>query len=355
MIVASVDHRDPDRPLGVECPSGHVAATPPHVFEEARRTRLLRELHAWFADRDREGLSEDEVAAVLDAPGLLLLRTDRHRRITWVSQSLVDSVGWSRSDLVGRTVASFLDPDYRAATEAARDAFYEAGGSSRWHTFAWRTPDGGRRIVSGLPVPVRDDEGLVSGSVSVLRDVTTESEAGGLLRGVLDSMLDPLAVMSPVYDAAGALSDLVYVAVNKAACTRLGLDEELLVGGTMRGVFPSRAADFVAAACASGATVVRGAAELRVKESDRIATMATGLRALGIVVDETPDGATIHGGALRGGSVESHGDHRIAMAFAVAAQLADGEVRIGDVANVATSFPGFDGLARVAGMQLDAG
>ncbi len=112
---------------------------------------------------------------------------------------------------------------------------------------------------------------------------------------------------------------------------------------------------FVAAACAGGATVVRGAAELRVKESDRIATMATGLRALGIVVDETPDGATIHGGALRGGSVESHGDHRIAMAFAVAAQLADGEVRIGDVANVATSFPGFDGLARVAGMQLDAG
>jgi len=112
---------------------------------------------------------------------------------------------------------------------------------------------------------------------------------------------------------------------------------------------------FVAAACASGATVVRGAAELRVKESDRIATMATGLRALGIVVDETPDGATIHGGALHGGAVESHGDHRIAMAFAVAAQLADGEVRIGDVANVATSFPGFDGLARVAGMQLDAG
>jgi 3-phosphoshikimate 1-carboxyvinyltransferase len=111
---------------------------------------------------------------------------------------------------------------------------------------------------------------------------------------------------------------------------------------------------FVAAACASGATVVRGAAELRVKESDRIATMATGLRALGIAVDETPDGATIHGGALHGGTVESHGDHRIAMAFAVAAQLADGEVRIGDIANVATSFPGFDGLARAAGMGLRA-
>ena len=111
---------------------------------------------------------------------------------------------------------------------------------------------------------------------------------------------------------------------------------------------------FVAAACAEGETIVRGAAELRVKESDRIATMAAGLRALGIVIDETPDGATIHGGALRGGSVESHGDHRIAMAFAVAAQRASGEVRIGDVANVATSFPGFDTLARGAGMELVA-
>ncbi len=109
---------------------------------------------------------------------------------------------------------------------------------------------------------------------------------------------------------------------------------------------------FVAAACAQGRTVVRGAAELRVKESDRIATMAAGLRALGIAIDEAPDGAVIEGGRLAGGVVESHGDHRIAMSFAVAAQLASGEVRINDVANVATSFPGFDTLARTAGMNL---
>ena len=69
---------------------------------------------------------------------------------------------------------------------------------------------------------------------------------------------------------------------------------------------------------------------------------------------DTADGATIHGGMLHGGCVEAHGDHRIAMAFAVAAQCAQGEVRIGDVANVATSFPGFDALARGAGMRLDA-
>lgn len=112
---------------------------------------------------------------------------------------------------------------------------------------------------------------------------------------------------------------------------------------------------FVAAACAEGRTVVRGAAELRVKESDRIATMATGLRALGIEVEETPDGARIEGGRLQGGSVQSHGDHRIAMSFAVAAQLAEGAVRISDIANVATSFPGFVELAGTAGMALTAG
>lgn len=112
---------------------------------------------------------------------------------------------------------------------------------------------------------------------------------------------------------------------------------------------------FVAAAAAEGRTAVSGAAELRVKESDRLAAMATGLRTLGVQVDETPDGATIHGGgALGSGAIESHGDHRIAMAFAIAGQRSTGEVRIEDVANVATSFPGFDALARGAGFGLTA-
>lgn len=112
---------------------------------------------------------------------------------------------------------------------------------------------------------------------------------------------------------------------------------------------------FIAAACAQGTTTVRGAAELRVKESDRIATMAAGLRALGVAVGETPDGAIIEGGGLRGGQVDSHGDHRIAMSFAIAAQMAEAPVRIEDVANVATSFPGFVTLARGAGFGLDEG
>ncbi|MEO6170761.1 MAG: 3-phosphoshikimate 1-carboxyvinyltransferase [Lysobacter sp.] len=111
---------------------------------------------------------------------------------------------------------------------------------------------------------------------------------------------------------------------------------------------------FIAAACATGRTVVSDAAELRVKESDRIATMAVGLRTLGISVEETPDGAVIEGGRFGSGTVDSHDDHRIAMSFAVAAQVAEGEVRIQDIANVATSFPGFVELATQAGMTVTA-
>jgi 3-phosphoshikimate 1-carboxyvinyltransferase len=110
---------------------------------------------------------------------------------------------------------------------------------------------------------------------------------------------------------------------------------------------------FVAAAVAEGRTVIRGAAELRVKESDRLAAMATGLRVLGITVDETPDGATIHGGTLAGGTVESLTDHRIAMSFAVAGLAARAPVCINDCRHVATSFPGFMALANGCGFALD--
>ncbi|MEO7433472.1 MAG: 3-phosphoshikimate 1-carboxyvinyltransferase [Dokdonella sp.] len=111
---------------------------------------------------------------------------------------------------------------------------------------------------------------------------------------------------------------------------------------------------FVAAAAADGITTISQAAELRVKESDRIAVMATGLRSLGVRVEETPDGAVIIGGSLRGGSVDSTGDHRCAMSFAVAGLLADAPVRIADCANVATSFPGFFERANECGFALES-
>jgi 3-phosphoshikimate 1-carboxyvinyltransferase len=110
---------------------------------------------------------------------------------------------------------------------------------------------------------------------------------------------------------------------------------------------------FIAAACAQGETVLTGAHELRVKESDRIAVMATGLKRLGIALQETPDGIIIQGGTLSGGEVDSHGDHRIAMAFAMSALRASGPVTIRDCKNVATSFPDFVPLAACAGLAIE--
>ncbi len=111
---------------------------------------------------------------------------------------------------------------------------------------------------------------------------------------------------------------------------------------------------FVAAACATGTTVLRGARELRVKESDRIAVMADGLIANGIDAQPTEDGIVIQGGALRGARVDSHGDHRIAMSFAMAALRSAGTMKIADCDNVATSFPGFVGLAAGAGLGIQS-
>jgi 3-phosphoshikimate 1-carboxyvinyltransferase len=110
---------------------------------------------------------------------------------------------------------------------------------------------------------------------------------------------------------------------------------------------------FIAAACAEGETVVRGAEELRVKETDRLAAMADGLTAIGVENELYPDGLRIRGGnGFKGGTVDSRGDHRIAMAFAVSSLRARGEIEILDVANVATSFPGFVEISRTAGLHI---
>ncbi|WP_230123115.1 bifunctional prephenate dehydrogenase/3-phosphoshikimate 1-carboxyvinyltransferase [Pseudomonas sp. Bi70] len=110
---------------------------------------------------------------------------------------------------------------------------------------------------------------------------------------------------------------------------------------------------FIAAVCAEGRTVLRGAEELRVKESDRIQVMADGLTSLGVKVQPTEDGIIIDGGqTIGGGEVHSHGDHRIAMAFSVASLRASAAIRIHDAANVATSFPNFLALAEQVGMRV---
>jgi len=113
---------------------------------------------------------------------------------------------------------------------------------------------------------------------------------------------------------------------------------------------------FIAAACAEGETLVTGAEELRVKESDRIAVMAEGLKAMGVQCEVLPDGIRIQGRpqgpVFSGGTVDSHGDHRIAMSFSIASLRAAAPIKILDVANVATSFPDFPGIAAAAGLNV---
>jgi 3-phosphoshikimate 1-carboxyvinyltransferase len=186
---------------------------------------------------------------------------------------------------------------------------------------------------------------IVPGSELVLRNVGMNPRRTGLLH-VLRAMGANI-MEQDVRDAGGEpVADLV---VRHASLRGIEVPVEHVAD--MIDEFPAL---FVAAACAEGVTTVHGAEELRVKESDRIAVMATGLRALGARIEETRDGAMIEGGTLHGGAVESHGDHRIAMAFAVAGAVADGKVTIRDCANVATSFPGFAELANGCGLSVHA-
>lgn len=113
---------------------------------------------------------------------------------------------------------------------------------------------------------------------------------------------------------------------------------------------------FIAASCASGTTVLTGAEELRVKESDRIQSMVDGLQSLGVDAQGTEDGAVINGNTdlvvFSGGRVKSHHDHRIAMAFAVASLRASDPIVIEGCDNVATSFPNFTSLAKESGINV---
>ena len=184
---------------------------------------------------------------------------------------------------------------------------------------------------------------IVPGSEIVLRDVGVNARRTGLL-DVLELMGADIRRSHERNLGGEPVADLV---VRHAPLRGIDVPEHLVAD--MIDEFPAL---FVAASAASGTTRVRGAGELRVKESDRIAVMARGLRALGVAIEETPDGAIIEGGAISGGEVDSAGDHRCAMSFALAGLIAGAAVRIGDCANVATSFPGFVDLANACGFDL---
>jgi 3-phosphoshikimate 1-carboxyvinyltransferase len=133
-----------------------------------------------------------------------------------------------------------------------------------------------------------------------------------------------------------------------------------LRGARIGGEVVARAIDEIPIVCAlaaraNGTTVIRDAHELRVKESDRISSMAGVLRAFGVKCDELPDGIEIEGSPrpLTPADVESHGDHRIAMTSVVLALLGTGPSRVRDVDCIVTSFPRFVGTMRALGARID--
>ncbi len=212
----------------------------------------------------------------------------------------------------------------------------------------------GQGVLRATPIDVPADISsaaffLVGASIAPGSDLTLIAVGVNPTRtGIIDilklmgadiTLLNPrLAGGEPVADIRVRYAPLHGIAVPEAMVP-LAIDE-----------FPAL---FVAAANASGQTVVSGAAELRVKESDRIQVMADGLQALGVDATPTPDGMVINGGrTYHGATIDSRGDHRIAMSFAMAALRAAGPITILDCANVATSFPGFVPLATAAGLSL---
>jgi 3-phosphoshikimate 1-carboxyvinyltransferase len=171
--------------------------------------------------------------------------------------------------------------------------------------------------------------------------------------GFLDALAAMHALVEPQAERKGGGEPVADLAVTRGAGDHLS-------GIEIAGDLTVRAIDeipilAVVAARAKGRTVVRDAGELRVKESDRVKTTAAMLRAFGVEVDERPDGLAIEGAPdrpLRAARVHAHGDHRIAMAAAVAALVADGPTRIDDADNVATSYPGFVDAMRGLGAEI---
>jgi 3-phosphoshikimate 1-carboxyvinyltransferase len=195
-------------------------------------------------------------------------------------------------------------------------------------------------IVAGLLASGR--EGLLIQNVGMNPTRTGLLDILRAMGGKIDVEAPRLAGKEPVADLRVHASQLSGIKVPKELVP-LAIDE-----------FPIL---FVAAACAAGETLVTGAEELRVKESDRIAAMSEGFRALQVEHEVLPDGMRIAGSsgaaAFEAGRVNSDGDHRIAMAFGIASLKARGPIVIDDVANVATSFPGFAHLACAVGMKLE--
>ncbi|MBK1648445.1 3-phosphoshikimate 1-carboxyvinyltransferase [Rhabdochromatium marinum] len=215
-----------------------------------------------------------------------------------------------------------------------------------------RCLSGGQRL-SGAPIAVPGDISsaaffLVGASIATGSDLTLTGVGINPTRtgviSILQAMGANIELLNPRDQGGEPVADL-RVRAAELTGIRIPLDQVPLAIDE----FPAL---FIAAACAQGETLLQGAEELRVKESDRIQTMADGLQALGIEAEPLPDGLRIQGGVLQGGSVDSHGDHRVAMSFAIAALRAREAIEVRNCDNVNTSFPHFATLAAAAGLGI---
>ena len=281
--------------------------------------------------------------------------------------------------IYGRYPLSSIEYELPIASAQTKSAVLLAGlnanGVTRVREPA-QTRDHTENMLTGFGCPVEVSGGVISlcggaqlsgRTFSVPRDFSSAafflvgaligSESGLTLPGVginptRTGALDILRLMGAdilITNQRNVAGELI-ADLKMSACRLRGIDVPNSLVALAIDEFPILA---IAAACADGRTAITGVGELRVKESDRIRSIVDGLRALTIDVEETPDGMIITGGRFSGGKVDSCGDHRIAMAFALAGSVSRGPVRVMNCGLVQTSFPGFSDVARKAGLRLE--
>ena len=211
---------------------------------------------------------------------------------------------------------------------------------------------GGRLTATNIDVPADISSAaffMVAASIAPDSDITLEHVGINPTRDGIISILQLMGadiVLSNQREVGG--EPVADIRIRYAPLTGINIPEALVPLAIDE--FPVL---FIAAACAEGETVLTGAEELRVKESDRIQVMADGLYTLGVDATPTADGMIIRGGVLGGGEVETHDDHRIAMSFTVAALRSTAPIIVNNCAHVATSFPGFVELAAKMGISIE--
>ncbi len=254
-----------------------------------------------------------------------------------------------------------------AGLYAAGETWINEPAPSRDHTERMLETFGCKVLRKGTAIGVRGKEKLNGTTIQIPTDISSAAFfiVGATIISNSDLTIQNVGI-NPLRD--GILSILGLMGANIEILNKREFNRELIAdirirSARLKGIkipenlVPSAIDEFpiilVAAACAEGETILSGAAELRVKESDRIQAMADGLEKLGISVVTKDDGMKVVGGKFNGGVISSYGDHRIAMAFAIAGAASESKVIVEDCDSVKTSFPNFTDLFRDSGLNID--